>query len=143
MKYSIFALILLLAAQGSFAEGARRHRHRHGHQTQQVEVEPAEESSDDTTTTENIVFAYRSNGENEEQSSSNSVEARLRTLEQDVRHLCEEDEEDVDRQIRMIGVTCKCPKTEAPVCGSDNVTYYNRCYLHCRAEAAARSYNSK
>ena len=49
------------------------------------------------------------------------------------RIICQESEEDIERVVEQAKQKCKCPIIYAPVCGSDNVTYQNRCILDCAA----------
>ncbi|CAL8087130.1 unnamed protein product [Orchesella dallaii] len=120
-----------------------RRRHRHHHLPTTTE-ENGDEGEVSTTTEDQFVAAYKTNqtgSEDSDDSTPNNLQARLATLEQYVRYLCLEDEEDVDRGIQHLGIKCVCPKTQAPVCGSDDVTYYNRCFLQCRAQQALLSYH--
>ncbi|ODM98929.1 Leech-derived tryptase inhibitor C [Orchesella cincta] len=143
MKFESGVCLAILVVFGLFTESecGRRHRHRHRHHL--TTTEENSETEVVSTTENQFVAAFRSNQSDSEESTAtpNNLQSRLASLEQYVRYLCLEDEEDVDRRIRHLGIKCICPKTEAPVCGSDDVTYYNRCFLQCRAQQALLSYH--
>lgn len=45
-----------------------------------------------------------------------------------------EDEDEQERMEAKHQMHCKCPKMYAPVCGSDSVTYHNRCFMQCTSK---------